>query len=137
MARCPERATRTGYGWGSCASRACRPAARLLAVALVVAAALAPAAASAAPGDLDPSFDGDGKRTIDYGGSDVARALALRPDGRIVIGGSGNPLVDFAVQSLLPDGSGDPSSTPRARLGLGSEVWIADMGWRCSPTARS
>src|SRR5262249_36070891 len=43
-------------------------------------------------GLLDPDFDGDGKTTIvfDRGGgkNDVARAVALQPDGKIVVAGS-------------------------------------------------
>jgi uncharacterized delta-60 repeat protein len=72
-----------------------------------------------AAGDLDPSFDGDGKRTIDYGANDVAYALALRPDGRILVAGSGNVATDFAIQSLLSDGADDPSFTSQGYLGVG------------------
>jgi uncharacterized delta-60 repeat protein len=72
-----------------------------------------------AAGDLDPSFDGDGKRTIDYGGHDVAYALALRPDGRMLVAGSGNVATDFAVQGLLSDGSDDPSFASQGYLGVG------------------
>jgi uncharacterized delta-60 repeat protein len=75
---------------------------------------------SAPRGTLDPRFDGDGKRTIDYGANDGASALALRPDGRILVAGSGNVATDFAVQGLLPDGSDDPSfASPQGYLGVG------------------
>lgn len=72
-----------------------------------------------AAGDLDKSFDGDGKRTIDYGGNDIAYALALRPDGRMVVAGSGNVATDFAIQSLLSDGSDDSSFASEGYLGVG------------------
>jgi uncharacterized delta-60 repeat protein len=63
----------------------------------------------AAPGDLDPSFDGDGKKTWDYGGFDEAYAVAVQPDGKIVVVGAGNPNSDFAITRLNPDGSFDPT----------------------------
>jgi hypothetical protein len=53
------------------------------AVAVLVAVLLAAPAGveAAAPADLDLSFDGDGKRTLSYGGNDVARAVLTQPDG--------------------------------------------------------
>jgi uncharacterized delta-60 repeat protein len=60
-------------------------------------------------GGLDTTFAGDGKRTIDYDGFDAAQAIALQPDGRIVIVGYGYPTEDILVDRLLPDGSDDPS----------------------------
>jgi hypothetical protein len=45
------------------------------------------AAAAAAPGDLDASYDGDGKETINYDGPDRADAVLVQPDGKIVIAG--------------------------------------------------
>src|SRR3954470_12398778 len=42
----------------------------------------------AAPGDLDPSFSGDGRVSLPAAGSFVTRALALAPDGSIVIAGA-------------------------------------------------
>lgn len=41
-------------------------------------------------GTLDPSFDGDGKVMTNYGADDVARMLAIQPDGKIVIAGNTN-----------------------------------------------
>lgn len=60
-------------------------------------------------GELDTTFAGDGKRTIDYDGHDAAQAIELQPDGRIVIVGSGNSKEDILVERLMPDGSDDPS----------------------------
>ncbi len=34
------------------------------------------------PGDLDTSFSGDGKRAIDFGGTDAANAVLVQPDGK-------------------------------------------------------
>ena len=45
-------------------------------------------------------------------GRDSGAALALQPDGRIVIAGAtGGPNSNFAVASLLPDGTLDPGFT--------------------------
>lgn len=44
-------------------------------------------AAFAAPGDLDPTFDGDGKLTANFERDDYASALALQPGGKAVVGG--------------------------------------------------
>ena len=72
----------------------------LLAIGLVAASALP---AAAAPGDLDPTFDHDGKvRTGHFGGgSDVA----IQSDGKILaVGSRGN---DFAVVRYNRDGTLD------------------------------
>jgi uncharacterized delta-60 repeat protein len=65
-----------------------------------------------AAGQLDPSFGDHGVVTTDFGGSyDWAYALALQPDGRIVLGGvsdrSGSR--DFALARYNADGSLDGS----------------------------
>ncbi len=81
-----------------------------LAVALLL--ALNPAlSAFAAPGDLDPTFSGDGKVTTDFlGNGDIARAVAIQTDGKIVAAGytgvsSSN--YDFALSRYYTDGSLD------------------------------
>jgi len=67
-------------------------------------------------GALDPSFSFDGLAEVDFDGGDggdVAMALALQPDGRIVIAGvtigadAGNS--DFAIARLTGNGSLDPT----------------------------
>src|SRR3954470_15309100 len=62
---------------------------RLLTAALVaLGLALAASPAVAAPGDLDPSFSGDGRvSTLTSPDTFVARAVAVQPDGRIVVAG--------------------------------------------------
>ena len=60
---------------------------RMLAAALA-AFVLAAAPAAAAPGDLDPSFSNDGRvSTLTSPDTFVARAVAVQPDGRIVVAG--------------------------------------------------
>jgi len=64
-------------------------------------------------GDLDTSFGVGGKVITDFsGGNDEAQAVALQPDGKIVVAGNttSNPatgLVEFAVARYLPDGTLD------------------------------
>jgi uncharacterized delta-60 repeat protein len=61
-----------------------------------------------ADGTLDTSFDGDGKATTELSaGNDVAKALALQADGKIVVaGGSGD---DSALVRYNADGTLDTS----------------------------
>jgi uncharacterized delta-60 repeat protein len=87
-----------------------------LAVALGVLGSLCvvgglPGVARADPGELDPSFDTDGKVLTDLGGTDWAQAVALQPDGKIVVAGhsdTGDGL-DFALARYHRDGSLDHS----------------------------
>jgi uncharacterized delta-60 repeat protein len=63
-------------------------------------------------GTLDPTFDGDGKVTTDFGGrSDGGDDVAIQADGKIVAAGSGFPPevrpVDFALARYNRDGSLD------------------------------
>jgi uncharacterized delta-60 repeat protein len=55
-------------------------------------------------GDLDPSFDQDGKLTIDFFGfTDVAENIAIQSNGKIVLGGLARDNVDgYAVARVLP-----------------------------------
>ncbi|MEV4428394.1 calcium-binding protein [Streptomyces sp. R-07] len=69
-----------------------------------------PAAASAAPGDLDPAFDGDGRVVTDLGGFAGAAGMAVQPDGRIVTigyGYSSETSGDFTLTRYNADGSLD------------------------------
>jgi uncharacterized delta-60 repeat protein len=68
--------------------------------------------AGAAPGDLDPTFGGNGIVTTDFAGAhDAAHALAIQTDGRIVVaGGTFSPAgSDFALARYGRDGSLDPT----------------------------
>jgi hypothetical protein len=49
------------------------------------------------PGELDASFAGDGKKAIDFGGTDAARVVQVQPNGRIVVAGGGAAAVSFCV----------------------------------------
>ena len=74
-----------------------------------LAVALSVGLAVGAPGDLDASFDADGKRTIDYGSNDSAQAVALQPDGKILLAGFGGSTTAMTVTRLNPNGSDDMS----------------------------
>ncbi|MBV8858897.1 MAG: hypothetical protein JOZ02_18340 [Acidobacteria bacterium] len=69
--------------------------------------------ASAAAGDLDPTFGTGGRVTTDLGGFDTAYAVAVQPDGKLVVAGSGGPDIvgqvpgDFCVVRYKSDGSLD------------------------------
>jgi len=67
-----------------------------------------------ADGSLDTSFNGTGQRAIDFGGVEIAQAVAVQVDGRIVVaGGADGPGgSDFAVARLNPDGTPDVSFNP-------------------------
>ena len=69
------------------------------------------AAAQAAPGDLDPTFSGDGKQTTDFGfGSGDAAATVRQPDGKIVaVGNTPGTGFDFALARYNPNGNLDTS----------------------------
>ena len=59
-------------------------------------------------GNFDPSFGaGTGKRVLDFGGNDNASAIAMQPDGKIVLAGSNGS--DFVVTRLLSNGNTDNS----------------------------
>ncbi len=66
-------------------------------------------------GTFDASFDGDGKVTVNIadqavGGNDFGYALAIQPDGKIVVGGESeflNTARDFSLARLNFDGSLD------------------------------
>ena len=58
-------------------------------------------------GSLDTSFDGDGKVFTDFGNSDRGNAVAIQPDGKIVVAGTSG--VDFALARYNSDGSLDTS----------------------------
>lgn len=59
-------------------------------------------------GTLDAAFDGDGRATIDFGGSETADGVAVQPDGKVVVVGSLG-LGTVGVARL--DASGAPDTT--------------------------
>ena len=59
-------------------------------------------------GSLDPSFSGDGRTRTSFSGGAEATAVALQPDGKIVVVGSESD-VRFALARYNPNGSLDTS----------------------------
>lgn len=90
-------------------SRAARAGA--VAVACLALVLSLPGTATAAAGDLDPTFSGDGRVLTDFGSDfDSGNEMAQAPDGRLVVAGSTadeTTLGDFAVARYNPDGSLD------------------------------
>ena len=115
---------------------------RFIKVSALVLGVLASAgAASAAPGDLDPSFSDDGKRTVDLGGPERGEAVALRPNpatpssiavaGHITPDDSGESF-NFALALInSTGGSADGGCTTSA-----ATATRAPSASRCSPATR-
>jgi uncharacterized delta-60 repeat protein len=59
------------------------------------------------PGDLDTSFDGNGKKAINFGGTDAARVVLVQPNGRIVVAGGGAGAGSFCGARLRTNGALD------------------------------
>ena len=70
-------------------------------------------------GSLDTSFDMDGIVITDFGGDDVAQALAIQSDGKIVVAGYTSPngsVADFALARYNSDGSLDTNFDSDGKL---------------------
>ena len=62
------------------------------------------------PGDLDTTFGSGGKKTVNFGGTDAARAVLVQPNGRVVAAGGGGPASSFCVVRLRSaNGTLDPT----------------------------
>jgi len=77
-----------------------------------------------ANGSLDTSFDGDGKVTTDFlGFSDHAEAIAVQPDGKIIVAGSTSISIQggerFALVRYNPNGSLDTTFGTGGKLTTG------------------
>ena len=82
----------------------------LAALAVLIQAWILPPSATAAPGDLDLSFGGNGKVATNFtSGDDMAFGVAIQSDGRIVAVGSADFQNEFALARYTPDGSLDAS----------------------------
>lgn len=71
-------------------------------------------------GSLDAAFGDAGVTTTDFAGrGDLVHAIAIQPDGRIVVAGQSLPpdgRAAFAAARYLPDGTLDPSFGDRGRV---------------------
>ena len=70
-----------------------------------------------APGDLDPTF-GTGGMAITFGPSDLANALIVQPDGKLVVAGisSGDGVYHVLLVRYLSDGRVDGSFGPGGKV---------------------
>lgn len=88
----------------------------------------------AAPGDLDPTFDGDGLVTTDIASSnDRAYGMAIQPDGKIVTTGSafffgGGGERDVALTRHNPNGSLDTSFDADGKVTTDFSAGSSDIG---------
>ena len=92
-----------------------------------------PGIAAAAPGDLDPTFSGDGKVLTRLADDDQANDVAVQSDGKIVSVGSS---ADYsAVESRFALTRHNPDGTPDTSFGDGGTVTTAvnnmdpDLQW--------
>jgi len=77
----------------------------------------------ASPGDLDTSFAGNGKKAINFGGTDEAQAVLVQSNGRIVLAGSGGTSTSFCVARLRNNGLLDTTfgSRGKRKIDFGGE----------------
>jgi hypothetical protein len=75
---------------------------RVLAILTVTLCATTSAPALAAPGDLDPSFGGDGRAVARFHTDGFGSAAALDAAGRFVVAGPGGRRWRFALARFLP-----------------------------------
>ena len=107
-------------------------------VALSCAGAAAMAGdALAASGDLDPGFGVDGKARVDFGDFSEGEAVALAPDGKIVMAGRAaqSGIVSFAVARLTADGSLDPAFSGDGKQTI--PMGISDAELTTSPSSQT
>jgi uncharacterized delta-60 repeat protein len=83
-------------------------------------------------GTPDRGFGRRGRVLVDAGGSDEAAAVAVRPDGRIVVAGSTSLGADMIVVRLRRDGSLDRGFGRRGirRIGFGGDDLAFDLALR-------
>jgi uncharacterized delta-60 repeat protein len=74
-----------------------------------------------AAGDLDTSFDANGKKQVNFGGRDEPHTVLVQPNGRIVVAGGGSPAHTFCVVRLRSNGAFDET------FGSGGEK-VIDFG---------
>lgn len=91
-------------------------------VAVVMSIILPPGLARAAVGDLDNTFDTDGKLSTDFfGGPEAAFDVVVQPDGRIIVAGAARTAstgADFALARYNSDGSLDTSFGAEGKVAI-------------------
>jgi uncharacterized delta-60 repeat protein len=74
-------------------------------------------------GQLDKTFAASGKKRINFGGVDVARAVLVQANGRIVVAGGGSSANSFCIARLRVGGTLDPGfgTNGKRRIDFGGE----------------
>jgi hypothetical protein len=80
---------------------------RLLILPIRIILTLSTGVAIGAPADADRGFGANGRAVVDFGGSDDVHAMAVQPDGKILVAGYTSIKADAAVARLNPDGFPD------------------------------
>src|SRR5262249_48913591 len=79
-------------------------------------------------GALDLSYGAGGRLRTDFGGRNFGSALALQPDGRMIVAGSDDvaPYYDFAIARYQADGTVDRSFSEDGTTltAFGGNSWI-------------
>ena len=75
-----------------------------------------------ADGSPDATFSGDGKHAIDIAPNDIGTSAAVRTDGRVVVGGYTDDILnnDFVVIQLTAAGALDPTFSGDGKLVIGA-----------------
>jgi uncharacterized delta-60 repeat protein len=75
----------------------------------------------ATSGEPDSSFGNAGRKAINFGGTDIAHAVLVQSNRRIVVAGGGAAAGSFCVARLLPDGRLDTTfrTTGKRTIGFG------------------
>ncbi len=81
-------------------------------------------------GTLDTTFNGSGTATLSFGTGAVGEAVALQPDGKILVGGNANASksglttdIEFVVARLNANGTLDSTFGNTGRKGVGGGIW--------------
>ena len=92
----------------------------------------------ATPGELDTSFAGDGKRAINFGGIDQARAVLALGNGKIAVAGGGGPAQSMCVARLRAKGTFDTTfaSTGKRRIDFGGQIEETAFGMARQPDGK-
>ena len=112
----------------------------LAVTALVLGVLSGAGAAHAAPGDLDMTFSGDGKLTVDFGGPERGEAVALRPNpstpNSIAVAGHRTPTIKGRASTSPLPSSAPLARSPRMRTTSRATATRAPSASRCSRTTR-
>jgi uncharacterized delta-60 repeat protein len=84
-------------------------------------------------GSLDATFGGTGRITANFLGDNIAYAVEVQPDGKILVAGAGNApmssIWSFTIVRYMPDGSLDASfgTGGIVTTGIGSSSYVVDL----------